>query len=175
MSGLSYKDIENSCKRLTKDMNNFIRLGYKKTKKGLWAASVISDVYEAFRWVNLEDYHNFVDLGSGDGRVVAVASLFTRATGIEIDPDLYRLSIRLRKSLNLKNVEFYNDDFENRDLNQFDFIYMYPDNPNIRIGTMLEKTWKGTIMIAGSHFEPPDLRKVGESRFGIERFVLYEL
>ena len=34
------------------------------------------DIYDFFVKIKLERYKNFIDLGSGDGKVVLIASLF---------------------------------------------------------------------------------------------------
>ncbi|HDM75883.1 MAG TPA: class I SAM-dependent methyltransferase [Deltaproteobacteria bacterium] len=174
MTSLVLSDIEDACRKISIELIKETGLAYRKTEKGLWATSILRDVYEAFKWACLEKYKHFVDLGSGDGRVVALASLFTRASGIEIDPVLHMASEKLKDFLELENVQFHLGDFEKWDLNEFDFIYMYPDRAVIRIGNQLEDTWEGTIMIAGSHFEPSNLIKVAQVKFSIERFVLYK-
>ncbi len=164
--------IEEICDQILCELGSEKGLHYKKTEKGLWATSILDDVYRAFEWASLDNYSHFVDLGSGDGRVVAVASLFTQAAGIEIDYDLYRASLKLRDVLNLTNVQFYHGDFEAFDLDNFDFIYMYPDRAQIKIENRL-KGWKGSVMIAGLHFEPSGWDKVDEKRFAVEKFTLY--
>jgi len=172
MHGLTCKDIEKACKELHEKYGRSDLL-YKTTLKGFWATSIIQDVYEAFEWVGLQNYSHFIDLGSGDGRVVAVASLFTKATGVEIDPDLYELSTRLKKSLSINNIEFYLGDFEELDFSNFDFIYIYPDQPRIRIEQTIKSTWCGSIMVAGLHFEPINWKLIVEEKFSTEKFNVY--
>ena len=168
------KKIEETCQRLLSDFCGKEALPYKKTEKGLWATSVTEDLYQAFKWVSLDRYSYFVDLGSGDGRVVAVASLFTRAAGIEIDPELYRLSLQLKDILKLDNVSLYRGDFRTFNLDQFDFIYMYPDRARISIESAIVG-WRGAVMIAGPHFQPQGWKKVGEKKFSVEKFSLYSI
>ncbi len=174
MRDVSYKDIEEACK-VIHEKHGGIDLPYKATLKGFWATSIIQDVYEAFKWAGLENYRHFVDLGSGDGRVVAVASLFTKATGIEIDPHLHQLSIKLKEYLGLNNIEFYLGDFEEWDFDDFDFIYIYPDQPKICLEPKLESTWEGSIMVAGPHFEPSSWKKMARKKFTVEKFTLYQI
>ncbi len=174
MDSVEVKRIEEVCQRLLSGFCGKEALPYKKTKKGLWATSVTKDVYLAFRWASLEKYRQFVDLGSGDGRVVAIASLFTMAAGIEIDPELHWLSLQLKDALELDNVAFYLGDFQDFNLHQFDFIYMYPDRARINIESAIAG-WRGVVMIAGHHFQPSGWQKIGEKKFSVEKFSLYSI
>jgi hypothetical protein len=61
---------------------------YKVTSVGLWACSLLEEILDLFEQLDLGRYRHLADLGSGDGRVVLVGSLFTRATGIEADAEL---------------------------------------------------------------------------------------
>ena len=72
------------------------RLPLKSTAKGFWGYSIAEEVYELFKKIKLEQYKSFVDLGSGDGKVVLIASLFTKAIGIEIDEELVRKSEEMK-------------------------------------------------------------------------------
>ncbi len=175
MPGLSCKIIEETCSRLLRNVRGSGELPYKETPGGFWATSIMPDVQKAFMWVGLDRYKNFVDLGSGDGRVVALASMFVRATGIEIDPELYQLSTELKKALRLDNVDFYLGNYESLDLSNFDFIYMYPDKPQIKVEKMLKDKWHGTVLIAGPHFSPVTWNKVAEKSFSVEKFTQYRL
>src|SRR3989338_3426833 len=72
------------------------------TDIGYWAVSNCKDVFEFFQKMKLEKYQNFVDLGSGDGRVVLIASLFgVNAIGVEYYPWLIDASLRLKQKINL--------------------------------------------------------------------------
>ena len=55
------------------------RLPMKDTGIGFWNASPSSDVFELFKKLQLQNYKHLLDLGSGDGRVTLIASLFTKA------------------------------------------------------------------------------------------------
>ncbi len=88
------------------------KIPYYETEKGVWGISVAEYLYEFFKQINLEKYKNFLDLGSGDGKVILIASLFTKATGIEYDKKLFEKSIKIRDKLKLKlyinQVDFLN-------------------------------------------------------------------
>ena len=78
----------------------------KDTSEGIYAAAACSTIYGLFKKLRLERYLNFCDLGSGDGRVVAVASRFTIATGIECDHGLIEVSKKMTAKLKLTHCNF---------------------------------------------------------------------
>jgi hypothetical protein len=97
------------------------------TEKGIWGAAITDHLFEFFKLINLEKYKTFVDLGSGDGKVVLIASLFgVKATGIEFDKDLIETSIKTREELKL-DAEFIQGDFLKHDLSKYDIIFINPD------------------------------------------------
>ena len=97
------------------------------TEKGIWGAAITGHIFEFFKKIKLQNYKNFIDLGSGDGKVVLTASLFgVKATGIEFDRDLIKTSIRIRDELGLK-AEFLQEDFLKQDLSGYDIIFINPD------------------------------------------------
>ena len=71
------------------------------TSAGYWAASDPKFLFELFRKLRLGKCRKFLDLGSGDGVVVAVASLFTTAAGIEIDKALHNDALQIKNKLKL--------------------------------------------------------------------------
>ncbi len=147
---------------------------YKVTQKGLWATSVIEEIYQVFVRLKLSNYEHFVDLGSGDGRVVAVASLFTKATGIEIDRELHEIACEIGRDLGLRRAEFILGDFTRIPMFLYDFTYIYPDNPNILKTISPGKDQKGRILVGGPHFVPEHWKRIFEMHLEIHDFYLYE-
>jgi len=97
------------------------------TSKGFWGASITEHIYEFFKKIKLQNYKNFLDLGSGDGKVVLIASLFgVKATGIEIDKDLIKTSKKIRDKLKLK-AGFIHGDFLKHNISKYDIIFVNPD------------------------------------------------
>ena len=150
------------------------RLPYRTTQSGMWATSQAEGVYRGFCHFNLDQYSHIADLGSGDGIVVAIASLFTRATGYEIDPWLHEQSVELRNSLNLSKATFILADFFRASLSVHDLLYLYPDKPFHHLEERLHSTWKGRLLVNGPHFAPRYFKKVAESPASVGRFALYE-
>jgi protein-L-isoaspartate O-methyltransferase len=93
------------------------------------------------------------DLGSGDGRVVIMAAdkFKADATGIEIDPDLYKQSSERIKSMGLeKRARIINGDIAAQDFSQANMltVYLLPSS-NDKIRPMLEKQLrKGTRVVS---------------------------
>jgi hypothetical protein len=112
----------------------FYKSFYKKgripigdTEKGIWGAAITGHIFEFFKQINLQKYKTLVDLGSGDGKVVLIASLFgVKAVGIEFDQDLIEISTKIRDELKLK-AEFIQGDFFEHDLSKHDIIFINPD------------------------------------------------
>lgn len=97
------------------------------TKKGIWGPSGTQDVYELFVKIKLSKYKNFLDLGSGDGKVVLIASLFgVDSTGIEFDSKLVEVGVNIQKELGL-NAKFIAGDFLKHDISKYDLIFINPD------------------------------------------------
>jgi len=71
----------------------------------------------------------FIDLGSGDGRVVFLAALFgAKAYGIEYDTRLVDISRKAQEGLKdvieTNKVNFIQGDFLKHDLSQYDIMYL---------------------------------------------------
>ena len=147
---------------------------YRCTNSGMWATSTAEEVYRGFCHFELDQYSHMADLGSGDGIVVAIASLFTRATGYEIDAWLHEQSIELRNSLNLSEATFIQADFLRAKLSDHDLLYLYPDKPFHHLEERLHSIWTGRLLVNGPHFPPRHLKKMAESPASVGRFALYE-
>lgn len=146
---------------------------YALTSGGAWAASRPVHVFRFFELVGLESYRRVFDLGSGDGIVTHVASLFTSATGIEIDEALCGSARRISKRLNLPHpVRFLCEDFTKSDLSSADCLYIYPDKP-VQVLERRLGDWQGTVLIYGPHFKPLTLTPIKEFKCGRERLMLY--
>ena len=116
------------------------------TSKGFWNAAVTDEVYEAFKKVGLNKFSSFLDLGSGDGKVVMLASLFCKnAEGIEIDRFLHDKAVEMQNKIGLRNAKFHNKDFFEHSLSDYDVLFVSPDVPFER---GLEKKLSKEMMIS---------------------------
>ena len=103
------------------------KLPLGSTEKGFWGTSHMDDAFAFCERVELETKDGFLDLGSGDGRVVFVAALFTRAVGIEYDEKLHVLALKARQELGI-DVELIHGDYTEHDFSGYDVLYVYADH-----------------------------------------------
>ena len=137
------------------------KLPMRSTEKGFWNASSSDEVYEAFRKAKLHRFKNFLDIGSGDGKVVMIAALFCKsAEGIEIDDLLHSKAVEMQAKLGLGNAAFHNKDFFEHDFSKYDVMFLAPDAPLDRgLENKLLREMKGKLIHYGHHFHPGKLRK----------------
>ena len=131
------------------------------TEKGFWNASVADEVFEAFKKMRLNKFRNFLDIGSGDGKVVLIASLFCKnAEGIEIDDFLHHKALEIQSKLKINNAAFHNKDFFGHDFSKYDILFTAPDTPLERgLENKLLKEMNGKLIHYGHHFHPANLKK----------------
>lgn len=151
------------------------KLPLRDTGKGFWGHAMAEEIYEAFKKLKLHKFKSFIDLGSGDGKVVLIASLFCkRAVGIEIDNELFRKSLEIQKKLFIPNAIFFNNDFYAHSISEFDAVFVYPDQPMERgLEKKLLNELNGKLIHYGHHFHPANLKK--EHSFFVNRdmFTVY--
>ena len=137
------------------------RLPMRSTKNGFWNAAIADEVYEAFKKIKLKSFKNFLDTGSGDGKVVLIASLFCKnAEGVEIDNFLHNKALQIQKKFRISNAKFHNKDFFEHDFSKYDILFLSPDTPLERgIENKLLKEMKGKLIHYGHHFHPRFLKK----------------
>ncbi len=135
------------------------QLAMGETSHGFWGTTNMNDAYELFKRIKLDEKQGFVDLGAGDGRIVAIASLFTNAVGVEGDTDLVKIGIEAKDSLGM-DIDLKEKDYYDEDLSQYDVVFMFPDKEyDARlIGKLLAES-KGTLYIYNNIYLPPGLKK----------------
>jgi hypothetical protein len=139
---------------------------FRKTSLGFWGTSNIDDLFVFFSKVHLEDYRHFFDMGSGDGRMVIVASLFTKSTGMEIDEDLFEESEWIRsdlvaqKAIEKENCTFIKDDFMKHSFAPYDFLMAYYDKLfTLELEQKIEKEFHGDFYLYNNIYTPHFLKK----------------
>lgn len=137
------------------------RLPMWSTEKGFWNASASDEVYQAFKKIKLHKAKSFLDIGSGDGKIVLIAALFCKsAEGIEIDDVLHHKALEMQIKFGIKNAVFHNKDFFEHDFSKYDILFSAPDAPFERgIENKLLKEMKGKLLHFGHHFHPANLKK----------------
>ena len=137
------------------------RLPMWSTKKGFWNASISDEIYEGFKKIGLHKFKNFLDIGSGDGKVVLIASLFcSNAEGIEIDNLLHNKAVEIKSKLGIGNASFHNNDFFGHDFSKYNVLFLAPDaSLDKGLENKLLSEMKGKLIHYGNHFHPRFLKK----------------
>lgn len=135
------------------------------TSYGIFGTSGLREVFELFTRIHLERRKQFMDLGSGDGRVVLLAALFTSACGIEGDVTLHTNAEKARHELldtipQLSRCSFVCADYTREDLSSYDTLFIYADHnwPN-EFQEKLLKECTGTMLSLQNIFSPTLLKK----------------
>ncbi len=97
--------------------------------KGLFYPSLLDELLPAFEATVMPGVR-FLDLGSGDGRVVFLAALLgAQASGIEYDRHLHRIALEARRRLEgimpVDRAELRRGDFFRADLTTYDVIFYF--------------------------------------------------
>ena len=145
---------------------------------GYWGVTNLNDLNEVFQQIELHKHKHLLDLGSGDGRVVLLASMFgIKATGVEADDWLMNCALDMKRKLNFphfQNVLFLKDDFMKMDIQKYDILYVSPDKPFHRgFEQKLQKEMTGKLLVHGFEFLPHALQKEKEFTINGEKFGVY--
>ncbi len=155
------------------------KLPQKDTGIGYWGVTPLPEAYELFRRMDLGNLGKFIDLGSGDGRIVLLASLFgIESHGIEFDPGLVNTSLVIRRLLNLSSfsrTRIIEGDFMNHDISGFGVVFTSPDKPFHRdgLGEKISSELAGKLIVHGWEFQPQNLTKEEEHVINGEKFCIY--
>ena len=161
MKQLAFKKIKDEYINFYKALMKRGKLPMRSTEKGFWNASIADEVFESFKKVKLNKFKNFLDIGSGDGKIVLIASLFCKnAEGVEIDDVLHHKALEIRSKLKISNAVFHNKDFFEHDFSKYDVLFSAPDSPFERgLENKLLKEMSGKLIHYGHHFHPANLKK----------------
>ncbi len=131
------------------------------TELGFWNSSITKDLYEIFKRIKLHNFRSFLDLGSGDGKAVLIASLFgVTAHGVEIDDFLVRKSLEVQRKVGIKNASFIKKDYHEHDFSKYDILFLAPDKPLRRgLEQKLLKELNGKLILYGPIYHPMSLVK----------------
>jgi 16S rRNA G1207 methylase RsmC len=144
------------------------------TQKGVFGPSHLDDTNEVFNDLNLKQFKSFLDLGSGDGRITLLASLYTKASGVEHDKDLHERSIYLMKNLRLR-ANFIRDDFLKIDLSKYDVLFIHPDKPfKEGLGKKIRTEFKGLLIVYSALYLPLHFKLKKSYDFPGERIFVYD-
>lgn len=146
----------------------------RQTLGGYFAGAAIDDMHRLFTLMKLSQYKNFIDLGSGDGRVVFVASLFTKAEGVEIDPELHAIAERMKQRLPY-TAKFVKGDFLNQNISDVDIIFLNPDSHVYALEKKLRQEMKkGALLIVyNAVYKPLNMKLVKEVKLKGSKALIY--
>ncbi len=96
-----FKRIKDAYDALDREGLRHGKLPMHSTEFGFWGTTNMNDAYDFFSRIRLERFKKLVDLGCGDGRVVAIASLFTDAVGVEGNKELVDVGNEIFEELGL--------------------------------------------------------------------------
>jgi protein-L-isoaspartate O-methyltransferase len=116
------------------------------------------------------------DLGSGDGRIVIMAAqkFHAQAIGIELDKDLYRLSVARIQRLGLgQNARIINGDLLRQDYSSADLVtvYLLPESMDMKVQPLLDRQLKKGARVVAHDFEfrnwmPEKVEKIADDGEG---------
>ena len=161
MNDLLFAQIKDEYGNFYRNLLRKGKLPMWSTAKGFWNAAIADEAYEAFKKIKLSQFRNFLDIGSGDGKIVLTASLFCRnAEGIEIDKFLHNKAVEFKNKFKINNAVFHNKDFFSDDFSKYDVLFLNPDTPMERgLENKLLKEMNGKLIHYGHHFHPRFLKK----------------
>jgi hypothetical protein len=162
---MDLEEADTKFKEIKRFYNKYSKEKIRSTKYGVWGPSDIDIIFKLFKKVNLAKYKNFIDLGSGDGRIVLIASLFTDAVGFEIDKRLMNLAKRARNETK-SNAIFMRKNFLKEDITKYDCLFIYPDrSSHVKLKRKLLKELKGRLFVY-KIYKPKYLKKIKDHDFG---------
>lgn len=129
----------------------------------------LSRSFEKFN-ITLPERIRFIDLGSGDGRVVLWASKRgMEAEGIELNPFLTLFS-KINALVNRKKVKIYNKSFFNHMYNNYDIVYLYQYSEIMKkLEDKLFKELKPNSIIISNTFKFPNITEDEK----VDNFYIY--
>jgi len=151
----TYKDYE---RELLQEGKNL----FWTTDKGIYGTADMDNFFEWCKKINLEKYDKFLDLGSGEGRLVLIASLFTNAKGIEYDEKLVKKGTQVREMLGIGSdrCKLLCGNYMEHDIKEYDIIFVNPDKGFMwGLDNKLSKELKGELWVYNQVFAPNALEK----------------
>lgn len=138
----------------------------RPTSVGYFAGARIDDVHEIFEKVRLEKYKKFIDLGSGDGRVVLMAAAYTSAEGVELDDELFATALRMQKKLGaqhpaLKKASLVKKNYlTDLHLGEYDVLFINPDGRLYELEKKLRTEMKkdAILIVYNAVYQPTNMK-----------------
>ena len=161
---LILKSIANEYRLLSDEMLKK-KIFMKPTSIGYFAGARIDDIHDIFEKIGLEKYKKFIDLGSGDGRVVLMAAAYTSAEGVELDDELFTTALRMQKKLSshapLKKAVFHKKNYmTDIHLDDYDVIFINPDGRLYELEKKLRQEMKkdAILIVYNAVYQPTNMK-----------------
>lgn len=154
-------------------LDNF-RMIVRDTEKGIWGPADMTACFELFKEIGLDG--DFLDIGSGDGRIVLVASLFCSASGIEFDENLVEVGVKIRDKFGL-NCSLIRGDFFKHDFSAYDVLFINPDtgfDKGLEDKLLKEMKPGARLFVYNEIFLPRFLKKGKTYRVGSVPVIVYQ-
>ncbi len=152
------------------------------TTHGIWGSTGVDDAFLLCERLGLREGMRFCDLGSGDGRIAMIASLFCDSIGIEGDQALDHIAQQaktelLRQIPQLERCELMHADYSTIDLSNFDILFSFADHawPEHVERALVKREKAGTLVAHQDIFRPRLLRKGPTIWIGQTPFVTYPI
>jgi hypothetical protein len=142
---------------------------------GGFAPSPLTDIRDLFEEVGLAGFGSLVELGSGDGRVVLLASLFTQAFGLEKDRAKAAASRARALSLGLDRAGFLAVDYLTADLSSYELLFIHPDREIGSLVAHLKGTYQGRLLVYGPLSTGTGLKALAEFNLKLSQARLFEI
>ncbi|MDH7476562.1 MAG: rRNA adenine N-6-methyltransferase family protein [Microgenomates group bacterium] len=134
----------------------FSSLIYSQLKGAMFVPSNKKEIKDILQIANLKKNDFFLDLGSGDGRVLITAAKYYNISGlgIEINPMLLLISNFFKKIHRLNKIKFIRQDILKANISQADVIYMFlwPDLID-KIKDKIKKQAKKNLLVISHGFK----------------------
>ncbi len=159
------RDIASEYRLLASDLLKK-HLFMRPTSVGYFAGARIDDIHEIFEKLRLEKYKKFIDLGSGDGRVVLMAATYTSAEGVELDDELFATALRMQKKLGTENAVLKKAVFHQKNyltdihLGEYDIIFINPDSRLYELEKKLRQEMKkdAILIVYNAVYRPTNMK-----------------
>ncbi len=141
---------------------------------GVWVPSLPKELFKVFKKVG-DKNKAFLDLGSGDGIAVMVASLFFRkADGVEKEKEFFDIAVKMKEKLQA-DVDFFNKDFHDAHFKEYGMLFIAPDKEfTLKLENKLRSELNGKLIVFSSIFQPKTLKKISEFETDHRTVYIYE-
>ena len=133
----------------------------RDTAKGIWGAAAFDNMCIFFDQIEIKG-KKILDLGSGDGKVVLIASLYgAEATGIEFDAELVTISKKIQEDI---KATFIEGDFFEHDFSSYDIFFINPDQNFQKLEKkLIEEMKDDSVLYVYNNIFLPNFMKRGKA------------